>query len=131
MSIARKQLYKHFRNLTRDRKRQDLDLGVSSIRALDQSPSSVIAAQEREGLVLEALQRVSVEYQTILELHYWECLSASDIAQVIDIKPGTVRVRLHRARRALHEMFGELVQPQDDDEGMNVDAIARALGRKV
>ena len=128
-SIARKQLYKFLRDRARAQSRSEPDLGVSSVIALGQSPSSVVASKQREALVLAALQRVSVEHQTMLELHYWEGMAAPEIAEVFGLESGAVRTRLHRARKALAAALGEL----GSDEGApdDLDALARKLGRLV
>lgn len=130
-SIARRQLYKYLRNRSRDQSRHDIDMGVSSIHALGQSPSSVVGTREREGLVLQALRQVSVEHQTMLELHYWEHLPAPEIAQVLDIQPGAVRVRLHRARKALEDTLRGMIVPSSEDDDFDVHEVARALGQKI
>lgn len=127
--IARKQLFKYLRNRTRDASREQPDLGVSSVRALGQSPTSIVAEREREGLLLQALQQLPVTQQTLLELHYWEDLSAPDIAKVLEIEPGNVRVRLHRARAMLRDTLMRDNGPSIDDGAL--DDLARALGRLV
>ena len=129
LAIARRQLYKYLRDRSRQGARDDPDLSVSSVVALGQSPTSIIAAAQREALLLQALQRIPVEQQTLLELHYWERLPANDLAQVLDIEPGAVRVRLHRARRALERVLTELVGP--GGEQVDIDATARVLGLAV
>lgn len=53
-------------------------LGVSSVLDLGQSPTSVVAEQERGELLLEALQQLPLAQQTLLELHYWEHLDSVD-----------------------------------------------------
>lgn len=128
LAIARKQLYKYIRDRYRKQAREDPDLGVSSVTALGQSPSSVFAAKEREALVLQALQRVSVEHQTMLELHYWESMPAAEIAEVVDLQPGAVRTRLHRARKALQRALEELSAGSPD---IDIDVIAREIGARV
>jgi RNA polymerase sigma-70 factor (ECF subfamily) len=129
LAIARRQLYKYLRDKSRHNAREDADLSVSSVVALGQSPSSVIAAEQREALLLQALQRIPVEQQTLLELHYWERLPAAELAQVLDIEPGAVRVRLHRARRAVEKVLSELVGPHG--EPVDVETTARVLGLAV
>jgi RNA polymerase sigma-70 factor (ECF subfamily) len=129
LAIARRQLYKYLRDRSRQGARDEPDLSVSSVVALGQSPTSIIAAAQREALLLQALQRIPVEQQTLLELHYWERLPANDLAQVLDIEPGAVRVRLHRARRALERVLTELVGP--GGEQVDIDATARVLGLAV
>ncbi len=129
LAIARRQLYKYLRDRSRSNAREEPDLSVSSVVALGQSPTSIIAAAQREALLLQALQRIPVEQQTLLELHYWERLPANDLAQVLDIEPGTVRVRLHRARRAVERVLAELVGP--GGEPVDIEATARVLGLAV
>ena len=129
LAIARRQLYKYLRDRSRHNAREGVDLSVSSVIALGQSPSSVIAAAQREELLLQALQRVPVEQQTLLELHYWEQLAAPEIGEVLEIEPGTVRVRLHRARKALEKVITELIGP--DGEAIDVEATAKVLGLQV
>lgn len=127
--IARKTLYKHLRTHIRDAEYVDHDVGVSSVRALGQSPTSVVAEQERGVYLLEALQRLPLAQQTLLELHYWEHLGPAAIAEVLEIETGNVRVRLHRARRRLlEEMVTQDGQPPTEDA---LDTLARALGRVV
>lgn len=127
--IARKTLYKHLRNHTRDTARSDPDLGVSSVRALGQSPTSIVAEREREGLLLEALQQLPVAQQTLLELHYWESLDAAAIGDALELQPGHVRVKLHRARTMLLDILLRDAGPVVDED--ELDALARALGRLV
>lgn len=127
--IARKTLYKHLRNRARDASRHEPDMGVSSVRALGQSPTSVVAEQQRESLVLEALQQLPVAQQTLLELHYWESLDAAAIGAVLEIAPGTVRVQLYRARAQLREVMLSAGGTEVDEDGL--DGLARALGRLV
>lgn len=48
--------------------------------------------------VRKAVQKLPPEYRLILALHDMEELSTSEVAQITGLRPGTVRVRLHRAR---------------------------------
>ena len=53
------------------------------------------------GAVVRALNQLSDDDRELLTLTAWEGLSPAQIAAVIGVEPGTVRVRLHRARRRL------------------------------
>lgn len=110
-AVARNQLYKFLRDSRSQREKVDPDLGVSSVLALGMTPSSVAAARQEHELLLRALQQVSVEEQTLLELFYWEGLSGAEIAAVFDLSAGAVRVRLHRARSKLQERIEQLTEP--------------------
>jgi RNA polymerase sigma factor (sigma-70 family) len=98
-AIARNQLLKHLRDHGRERDR--LDPAITSICDLDPSPSVVAARREQERLLLAALRRLPLDEQIALELHYWEQLSATEIAAVLEIPVGTAKSRLRRARDRL------------------------------
>jgi RNA polymerase sigma-70 factor (ECF subfamily) len=60
---------------------------------------------------IEALQncfaKLSHDDQRILRLHYYDGLSAAQIAVVLDITRSAVLVRLHRARQRLRRLLEE------------------------
>jgi RNA polymerase sigma-70 factor (ECF subfamily) len=55
------------------------------------------------GALARALGSLNEESREILLLVAWEQLSPAEIAQSLQMHPGTVRSRLHRARGALRE----------------------------
>ena len=126
-AIGRRQLYKHFRDQrVKDGRRSD-DLSVTSVAELGRSPSSILGARQEGAMLLRALQRISVDHQTVLELHYWEQLSNEEIAEICDIAPTTVRTRLHRARHALRAVLEtEMAACGRSMVGFDVDAAAIA-----
>jgi RNA polymerase sigma-70 factor (ECF subfamily) len=71
------------------------------------SPSQFAAVREAQAQVLDALHRLPLDLQITLELHYWEEMSVAEIAVVLEIPPGTVKSRLHRARERLREVLME------------------------
>ncbi|WP_275943097.1 sigma-70 family RNA polymerase sigma factor [Pseudenhygromyxa sp. WMMC2535] len=83
-------------------------MDLVSVYDLDPGPSSVIAERQEQRLLLEGLRAISVNYQVVLELHYWEQLSTKEIAAVLGVPAGTVRSRLQRAREALEAAIGAL-----------------------
>ncbi len=126
-STARRQLYQFLRNRGRAQKRVDADLGITSVAALGMTPSSVAAARQEHDILLLALQQVSVEQQTILELSYWEGLSGPEIAVIFDVSPVTVRTRLFRARAALQEAVEVLTKP---GASFDIDQVAATLPKR-
>ncbi|HBV65145.1 MAG TPA: RNA polymerase subunit sigma-70 [Rhodopirellula sp.] len=68
-------------------------------------PSESIERDEERKHVREAMQRLDESYRTILILREFEGFDYQAIAHVLDIKVGTVRSRLSRARQQLR---GEL-----------------------
>ena len=121
-SIARRQLYKHLRDSASRHGRRDIDMSVSSVRDLGQSPSSVVAAREAKQHVNAALQSIATEYQLVLELFYWEQMKGPQIAEILEISPVTVRTRLHRARAALKAAMAEHSEPSARAAAVDIDA---------
>lgn len=105
-SIAYRVLCKHLRD--RNRRQPDVDFDAISIAALDPSPSSFVGQAREQRLLLEGLRTLPVNFQVVLELHYWEDLTTQEIARVLDTPPGTVRSRLQRARGALEAAMASI-----------------------
>jgi len=104
--IARKQLLKYFARVRRHNRLDEL--GDMSLHDLDGSPSRVIAKQQEQKLLVQALRQIPIDLQIALELHYWEEMSLADIAGVLEIPVGTVKSRLFRAREIVKERILEL-----------------------
>ncbi len=100
-AIACNLLRKHYRSKGRSR----VDLGTVSAHDLDPSPSAVMAADQRQRQLLEALRRIPVEMQIILELYYWESMTAAEIAESLEVPVGTAKTRIRRARQLLQEQM--------------------------
>lgn len=107
-AVAHNVLREHFR----ERRREGVppDLGETSTDELTPSPSAVFAAHEEQRLLLEALRRIPLDYQLVLELYYWEDMAAPELAQVLAIPEGTVRSRLRKAKEALSERMKSLAR---------------------
>jgi RNA polymerase sigma-70 factor (ECF subfamily) len=107
-SIAFNVLRGHFRK--KARRGTEIDLDDVSIEAIVPGPCSVLVEREEQRLLLEGLRKIPVADQAILELDYWESMKLSDIAVVLGVPEGTVKSRLHRARRRLKEAMEELAE---------------------
>lgn len=102
-SIARNELYMRLRKLS---KFEHVDLEVSSLDELVSSPSKQLGKEQELAAVRAALRQLPVEQQLLLELHYWHDLDMAALAELFEASPGTIRVRLLRARRALRDRLG-------------------------
>jgi RNA polymerase sigma-70 factor (ECF subfamily) len=105
LQIARYQLYAHYRARTR---RELLDPSVSSVADLNSSPSRVLARGEEERMLLEALRKMPLDQQIVIELSFWEELTGPEIAEVLEIPEPTVRSRLRRATERLRNELSAL-----------------------
>lgn len=106
LTIARRQLFDHLRG--KYRQAQRFEPLLVSVHDLGQTPSQAVAARQEGRLLLRALQRLPVEMQMTVELHYWEHLTEPQIAHVLEIPRGTVKSRLSRARELLRQHIERL-----------------------
>jgi RNA polymerase sigma-70 factor (ECF subfamily) len=66
-------------------------------------PEEQTLHQEDHRMVHAAVLELPPQYRMVLVLHDMEELDTDEVAAVLGIKPGTVRVRLHRARLLLRQ----------------------------
>ncbi|HET7150532.1 MAG TPA: sigma-70 family RNA polymerase sigma factor [Candidatus Acidoferrum sp.] len=62
------------------------------------TPETLLMSSENAKRLRGAIQQLPPGYRLILVLHDMEELSDDDIAKITGLRPGTIRVRLHRAR---------------------------------
>jgi len=101
------------RNHLRSKRRKDdpVDFGTVSAAALDPTPSRYVAGREEQQTILFALRELPLDFQVVLELHYWEQLDRNEIAAVLDIPPGTAASRLRRGRELLKAALERTTTP--------------------
>ena len=99
-AIARNQLLGH---LARVRGVQRIEPAQDSVADSAPAPSSVVRRRHEHALVMNALRRIPVDHQILLELFYWEQQSGTELATILEIPEGTVRSRLRRAKQLLAE----------------------------
>lgn len=100
-TIARHELYRVL--AARQKSSARFDFEVSSIADLVSTPATRLARNQEHLHLVEALQRLPVEQQMLLELHYWQEMEIGELAVIFDATAATIRQRLHRARKALKE----------------------------
>jgi len=83
------------------RRRGVKEIAVSHLPGVPDLPISTSAAQADARVLDVALGRLDVDQRSILVLHHLEGRSLADLAEILGIPVGTVKSRLHTARRAL------------------------------
>ena len=95
------------------RRRPGADAGVTSV--IDLRPPSSTQMLERHRL-LQALQVLPLDYQVVLELHYWEGMASEELGVVLGVTGSAARSRLaaarDRLRASLHKRFPK--RPETD-----------------
>ena len=117
LAIARNQLFTHYSK----RRREVHDLGTS--------PTGVLAKREDEHLLSEALRRVPLDAQVVLELAYWEGMDGAEIAQVLEVPLNTAYSRLRRAKLTLLDRLRDLAPDRVDLDEM-VGEVEPASGER-
>jgi RNA polymerase sigma factor (sigma-70 family) len=130
-TLARNALYNYLRQ--RHRHRADIDVDEASIQDLGTSPTGRIARSQEHRLLLLALRSLPVEQQVLLELHYWEDLEAPELAEIFGVAVTAMRMRLTRARQALHAHMESMAESPLLAESTigDLDAWARAIRERA
>lgn len=71
------------------------------------SPSEMLLRLEGETLVRTAMQKLSPEQMSVIQLHYFDDKPHSEIARTLDLPLGTVKSRLRLAMQHLRNLLGE------------------------
>jgi RNA polymerase sigma-70 factor (ECF subfamily) len=83
------------------------------LRLADVAPAT--PSDDPAERVLAALARLRPDEQELLRLTEWERLSPAEAATVLGCSPGTLRVRLHRARRHLADALRCTGEPREKE----------------
>jgi RNA polymerase sigma-70 factor (ECF subfamily) len=105
--IARNVLFEFYRSKKRHGAEAP-DFAAESLVDLAPGVSTQAAERSEMRVLLQALQRIPADLQSLLELHYWEGLSVDELAAAFQIAPGTVKSRMHRARGLLQQEIGRV-----------------------
>ena len=115
--VARNRLFEHLRTEV-SRHFSPAQVSLADLRS---TPSTAFAREEAASLLYAALHSVDLESQLLLELYYWEELTAPELAGVFEIPVGTVRSRLRRARTRLLEQMQQRGAPAELTRRMSRD----------
>ncbi len=72
-------------------------------------PEGNLLAAEQHYLLHQAILRVPPALRIVLVLHDMEELTTEQVAQVLSLQQGTVRIRLHRARLSVRKEMSQLL----------------------
>lgn len=87
--------------------RADFDLDELAKRLPDAVQAAPDAAEIPSADLAQALRSLPDAFREPLELVFYHGLSLEETALVLDVPPGTIKSRLHRAKARLRSMLGE------------------------
>lgn len=105
-------LYRLTHGLAVDRLRRERAIERVEQARADQAPEAVIdedassdAIDADASIIHRLLDRLPVFHREVLVLHFLEDLPLADVAAVVGCPVGTVKSRIHHAKRALREVL--------------------------
>ncbi|TPG70198.1 RNA polymerase sigma factor [Brevibacillus laterosporus] len=69
----------------------------------DQNPLESILQKEKEQQIWRAIQTMKPKHRSAVVLYYYEEFSIAEIAKILGVFEGTVKSRLHKARKLIAE----------------------------
>ena len=79
-------------------------------------PDAQAAELELRGRVLAAVRSLPEDYALPLTLYYLDGMSSSAVGEFLGLTPGTVKMRLHRARRMVREELAPMFEDAFEEE---------------
>jgi RNA polymerase sigma-70 factor (ECF subfamily) len=74
-----------------------------------ESPEGNLLHAEQHHLLHQAILRISAPLRIVLVLHDMEELTTEQVAQILNLQQGTVRIRLHRARLSMRKEMNQVL----------------------
>ena len=101
--IAHQKCVQRWRKRTRDQMLRD-ELAEMP-EELESGPDDLLIAQEREGKFMEVLNQLPLPQRSALLLHFIEEFSLEEISGITRVSIGTVKSRIHYAKKALRDLW--------------------------
>lgn len=114
--------YKLMDQLRRKRRmREKLELEEMSVEEIDPGPGpwTRLGTRREQKMLVCALRRIPIDYQVVLELHYWEHMSAPEIGEILEHPEATIRRRMQLGRERLEKQL-EMLAANPDELGSTI-----------
>ena len=96
-----------------------------------ENPEGNLLHAERHYLLHQAVLHIPVQLRMVLVLHDMEELTTEQVAQILDLQPGTVRVRLHRARLSVRKEMNRMLEGAPDQPADRKQSMTKSGGRRT
>lgn len=103
--IAHQKCVQHWRRQKREWIFSEEEPG--DVFATGDDPAEILVREEQEEAFMKLLEKLPEAQRSVLLLHFVEEFSIEEIAQITGTRPGTVKSRMHYARRALRSLWQE------------------------
>jgi RNA polymerase sigma-70 factor (ECF subfamily) len=96
-----------------------------------ESPENNLIHAEQHHLLHQAVLRIPVQLRIVLVLHDMEELKTEQVAQILGLQPGTVRVRLHRARLFVRKEMSKMLDGASEHPEKRLPAGKKSKGGRA
>lgn len=93
-------------------KKEKRHLGVQTLEEKHYELSSdvqdalgLMQEEERVRILKEHVEALSSREAALIQMYYFEEMSVSEVAEIMNLKKNNVKIILHRARKALHDQL--------------------------
>jgi RNA polymerase sigma-70 factor (ECF subfamily) len=83
------------------------DSRLAQVPAWSRPPDQILYGEETRRALDEALVHLTPQQRAVFTLREMEGLTTDEVAAMLELEPGAVRVHLHRARLRLRSLLGE------------------------
>lgn len=87
---------------------------IEYIRSEDSDPEQMLLTEEEAGLMRRGLRKLPERSQQVVYLHYYEDMSAEEIAKLMGISVGTVKSQLHDGRKKMRKELCSMDEKLND-----------------
>ncbi len=110
----------------------DAELG-RLLQDASNNPERTLLHAEQHHLLHQAVLRIPAPLRIVLVLQDMEELTTDQVAQVLELQPGTVRVRLHRARLSVRKEMSRILEgaPRQPDGAGHPERMSQISGSKA
>lgn len=116
-AIASKLLLRHRRDGERARVRLGARVEPDAMQAGQPSAFACVCRDDELQRLRDAFRELPDGSAQLLHLRYWEERDTSEIARLLELEPGAVRVRLHRARHEVKRVMAAMSGEGEEAEG--------------
>jgi len=92
------------------------------------SPEGNLLHAEQHHLLHQAVLRIPAQLRIVLVLHDMEELTTEQVGQILNLQPGTIRVRLHRARLSVRKEMNRMLDGTSEQKDNHKPSRKKAGG---
>lgn len=122
-AIANNVLRRHLR--TRLRHADPATLDSTALHDLAPSASTLLAQTHEQRALLAALRRVPLPVQVLMELYYWERLTAREIGEILGLPTASAKTQIRRGRLLVRRVLQDCLGRPADEAQTSTDDLER------